>query len=881
MAGNTVFQLRRSSVAGKVPTTSTLNIGELALNLTDQKLYSTDGTLVFETGANLFSLSVNSAITIGNSVSNATVNSTIYTGKANNAAYLNGVPASAYVNTSGNFTLSGVITHTANVYVNGAIIANGGVGTSGQVLTSSAGGNVYWSTVSSGGGGFTNGQSISVNNFVVTGNVTAAGSNGTSGQVLTSTGTGVYWATPSGGSGTGIAVTRQQYTGDGSTTVFTVTGGYTPNQISVFLNGSMLRNGTEVTVTNGSTFTLASAPPVGALIDVVGEAAYFANGISTTTSQQFTANGTANSFTISGGYVPNSIQVYLNGVKQIPGTDVVISSGNTVNFIVTPSNNYIVDVFGFQSTVLQTSTVRQFATGNGTANSFTISGGYLPNQLDVYMNGVKLLPSVANVTTGVSVSFTTPPPNGAELQFTGLVPINYTSINTSASYVWSNTQTFANLYMVSTAGINANGSYGSNGQILTSNGTSVYWSSLATKIDQVFTGTGACTTFTVTGGYVPNQLDVYLTGVKQIPGTDVTISSGSNIVFPIAPAAGETIEVVGYTPASYSYANTSAQYSWSNTQTFSNLVFTSSAGISANGSYGSNGQVLASNGTSVYWSNIYSTRYSFVGDGTTSTFSIPGGYIAGQLDVYLNGVKLHTADVDVSSGSNIVFVVPPINGAKIDIVGFTQAALSSVALASSYQYNFSNTITFSNTVTHTAAILANTVNATSYTIGTAFTANSTITNTASLVVSTNTATIGTGTYFVSNGNVGIGNNAPAHKLSVYSGSTAATTYNNASITGGSTCNMQGQSTSVSTSATVILNSGQYASFCLVYGSDGTNRFMDVVLFGLGTGTVNVISSLAVAGTPASRTYSQSSSTYRLAMGSGTYTVQVTAFTMNG
>jgi hypothetical protein len=37
----------------------------------------------------------------------------------------------------------------------------------------------------------------------------------------------------------------------------------------------------------------------------------------------------------------------------------------------------------------------------------------------------------------------------------------------------------------------------------------------------------------------------------------------------------------------------------------------------------------------------------------------------------------------------------------------------------------------------------------------------------------------------------------------------------------------------------------------------------------------------VAGSPAARTYSQSGSTYRVAMASGTYTVQVAALSMNG
>jgi hypothetical protein len=61
----------------------------------------------------------------------------------------------------------------------------------------------------------------------------------------------------------------------------------------------------------------------------------------------------------------------------------------------------------------------------------------------------------------------------------------------------------------------------------------------------------------------------------------------------------------------------------------------------------------------------------------------------------------------------------------------------------------------------------------------------------------------------------------------------------------------------------------------VFGHDGSgNRFIDLVMFSVGTGTVNVINSLTASGTPAARTYSQGSSAYQLAMASGTYTVEV-------
>lgn len=55
---NTTIQLKRSSVAGKQPNTSTLSIGELALNLTDKKLYSSDGSNIFEPAANVSTINI-------------------------------------------------------------------------------------------------------------------------------------------------------------------------------------------------------------------------------------------------------------------------------------------------------------------------------------------------------------------------------------------------------------------------------------------------------------------------------------------------------------------------------------------------------------------------------------------------------------------------------------------------------------------------------------------------------------------------------------------------------------------------------------------------------------------------------------------------------
>ena len=327
---------------------------------------------------------------IGNNTTNTTANTTslAIVNSTGNLVITTG--SFAVSNASGNVQINPqllrVSNTTANVFAvnttsisfgnNILVYANGSLGTASQVLTTN-GTSVYWSTVSGGGGGFTNGQSISVNNFVITGAMTAAGSNGTSGQVLTSNGTGVYWTS----SNPSYQAVQAQYTGNGTNTVFTVVGGYVANNLNVYLNGVLLRKGTDYTATDGSTFTITPAPANGALIDVLGTSALLANGTSTIIQQQFTANGSANSFQITNGYVPNQLLVFLNGVKQTP-TDVSTSSGNTINFSVTPANNYVIDVYGYQSGfTLSTNAIS--VSGTIAANNISLSGVMIENSTTV------------------------------------------------------------------------------------------------------------------------------------------------------------------------------------------------------------------------------------------------------------------------------------------------------------------------------------------------------------------------------------------------------------------------------------------------------------------------------------------------------------------
>ena len=170
----------------------------------------------------------------------------------------------------------------------------------------------------------------------------------------------------------------------------------------------------------------------------------------------------------------------------------------------------------------------------------------------------------------------------------------------------TNVQVTGNLTVKS---IVANGSLGVSGYVLTTNGSSVYWgvagsgpTTNTSVTRQVFIANSTVnTSFAIAGGYVAYNGDVYLNGSKLVNGTDVDLSSGTNIVLSSPASVGDTIDVVLYSSASAAVINADAQYTWTNTHTFQNTVYLNS--ISANGSLGTNGQVLTSNGSDAYWAS--------------------------------------------------------------------------------------------------------------------------------------------------------------------------------------------------------------------------------------------------------------------------------------
>lgn len=278
---NTRFQAKRTSTSGLLPNTtnsgnlSYIAAGEFAVNLTDKKVLSSNGTLTFEVGANLTSLSVGSAftanslgayhtgtvnaasLTVGTSFIGNTTGA-YHTGTMNAASLTVGtafVANSTQVSVlASSFTVNSTIVQTNDDFrfnVNNKALQFATVNASAYArFTQQSDDNFVFYTTNTTYGDravwsiFANSITSNLNfsvpvNFtsnvgIGTVSLTANGTTGSAGQVLHSNGTATYWATATAVATVNVA---GNYTWTNSHT-WTSTANATFDSIATANNGS-------------------------------------------------------------------------------------------------------------------------------------------------------------------------------------------------------------------------------------------------------------------------------------------------------------------------------------------------------------------------------------------------------------------------------------------------------------------------------------------------------------------------------------------------------------------------------------------------------------------------------------------------------------------
>lgn len=190
---------------------------------------------------------------------------------------------------------------------------------------------------------------------------------------------------------------------------------------------------------------------------------------------------------------------------------------------------------------------------------------------------------------------------------------------------------------------------GSNGQVLTSNGTIPTWSTPSANVSSFQTSLSGLTPSTAT------------TGAVTLAGTLGATSGGTGLT--------------SYTTGDILYSSA--------TNTLSKLAA------------GTNGYVLTLAGGVPTWASSTSSGVSFVVTDFTATagqttFTVT--YTVGLVEVYRNGVKLAVADYTASNGTTIVLATGANAGDIIEVVAFGAVNTAAVITAEDFSGNGSTTV---------------------------------------------------------------------------------------------------------------------------------------------------------------------------------------------
>jgi hypothetical protein len=157
-------------------------------------------------------------------------------------------------------------------------------------------------------------------------------------------------------------------------------------------------------------------------------------------------------------------------------------------------------------------------------------------------------------------------------------------------------------------------------QFLMADGSVSLGATATARIEQIFTATSGQTTFTVTGGYVVGLVDVYINGVKLLP-SDFTATNGSTVVLATGAVLNDSVTIINYT-ATIAALPTSRDV------------------------------------------------FDYTATAAQTTFTVSGGYTAGLLDVYVNGVKLTPSEVTATNGTTFVLSVASVTGDQVQAIRY-------------------------------------------------------------------------------------------------------------------------------------------------------------------------------------------------------------------
>ena len=366
-----------------------------------------------------------------------------------------------------------------------------------------------------------------------------------------------------------IAVTDS---GDGNANIeFEVAagGGGTLSNIAISSNGVFTTNANAFNFVNSSTVLVSVSPGTN------GNANISFSGIaggSAAVKDVFSGNGTQDTFALSTTPVANSYTlVFVDRVYQ--ETSDYRLNGSQLEFLTgAPPANSVVEVFTYFGTAQPSIMLSDVYVGTGSCTLFAMSQTCSTDRTLVYLNGVSQRPGADFQVNGAVLSLNVAPALGTNVEIRTIGVASLVNVNVPVTFT-----------------------------------------------TDTFTGTGSCTSFTMSQAGTTNSTFVFINGVSQKPTTDYYVSNGF-INFTSAPPNGVMIE----------------------TRTAGNFTL-----------------------FEIEQSRVDSD--SFVGDGVSNTFGLSVATSTAKAFVYIDGVAQKPYTDYVLSGQQIIFANPPDINTQIEV----------------------------------------------------------------------------------------------------------------------------------------------------------------------------------------------------------------------